>query len=205
MWVSLATIYVVTLLLQRQGPLQGYVHEKTYYFIGSILFAFTVFYAYVTFAQYFIIWNANMPEETFWYVLREKGTWWDIGQLMIFGHFFLPFLVLLRIDWKLKLSVMVPIFIWAWLMHFSDMMFNIGPVLHPNGVHLSPTDLACTALIGGILARVFIKDLNSYPILPQQDPRFAESQDIHVSGVRGGDQYVEAATSRGTHPNGGGH
>ena len=46
---------------------------------GSLLFAFTVFYAYVSFAQYFIIWNANMPEETFWFVLREKGTWKYLG------------------------------------------------------------------------------------------------------------------------------
>ena len=66
MWTAMATLYVAVLLLQRQGPLRGYVHEKTYYFMGSILFAFTVFYAYVTFAQYFIIWNANVPEETFW-------------------------------------------------------------------------------------------------------------------------------------------
>ena len=50
--------------------------RRHYYFIGSLLFAFTVFYAYITFAQYFIIWNANMPEETFWYILREKG-WWN--------------------------------------------------------------------------------------------------------------------------------
>ena len=64
-WTALATVYVITMVLERLGPLRGYVHEKTYYFIGSILFAFTVFYAYVTFFQYFIIWNANVPEETF--------------------------------------------------------------------------------------------------------------------------------------------
>ncbi len=64
-WTALATVYVITMVLERQGPLRGLVHHKTYYFIGSVLFAFTVFYAYVTFAQYFITWNANIPEETF--------------------------------------------------------------------------------------------------------------------------------------------
>jgi len=203
MWMSIATIYVITLLLQRQGHLQGYVHEKTYYFIGSIMFAFTVFYAYVTFAQYFIIWNANMPEETFWYVLREKGTWWDIGQIMIFGHFFVPFLFLLRIDWKLKLCFMGPLFIWAWLMHFLDMSFNIMPVLWPDNFHLGFTDIACLAFIGGVLAKMFIINLNAHPMLPQKDPRFAESQDIYVTPNRGGDAYVQAATARGHE--GGGH
>src|SRR5262249_13830586 len=150
MWMTIATVYVITLILQRQGPLREFVHEKTYYFLGSLLFAFTVFYAYVTFFQYFIQWNANIPEEVFWFKQREAGTWWDIGQIVIFGHFFLPFLVLLRIDVKLKMSVMVPLFIWAWLMHFNDMSFNIMPVLHRDNFHLSWQTIACMALMGGL-------------------------------------------------------
>ena len=201
MWTTIATVYVITLLLKRQGPLQPYVHEKTFYFIGSIMFAFTVFYAYVTFAQYFIIWNANVPEETFWYVQREAGTWWYVGLIIIFGHFFLPFLMLLRIDWKLKLSVMGPLFIWAWLMHFLDLAYNIVPVLHGANYHLDWMDLACMAFIGGVLSKVFLKQLNSHPVLPQKDPRFAESQEIYVPS----DQYVKAATARGINHTGGGH
>ena len=202
MWVTMATAYIIILLLQRQGPLKPYVHEKTYYFMGSILFAFTVFYAYVTFAQYFIIWNANMPEETFWYVLREKGTWWDVGLVIIFGHFFVPFLLLLRIDFKLKLSVMGFLFIWALLMHFMDMSFNIIPVLHPANFHLDWRDLACVAFIGGVLSNFFIKQLYAHPIIPQKDPRFAESQEIYVPHP---DTYVETATSTGIDPKIGGH
>lgn len=201
-WVTLATVYIITMLLERLGPLRGLVHEKTYYFTGSLLFAFTVFYAYVTFAQYFITWNANIPEETFWYVLRERGTWWYIGMVIIFGHFFLPFLLLLRIDWKLKLSVMVPVCAWAWLMHYIDLSFNIIPVLHPGNYMLHWIDLACVAFIGGLLAKIFIAQLYSNPIVPQKDPRFAESQDIYVPP----DQYVEAATARGlNHKDGGAH
>lgn len=180
MWLTLATVYVIVLLLKRQGPLRDVVHEKTFYFIGSLLFAFTVFYAYVTFAQYFIIWNANMPEETFWYVLREKGSWWYLGLVIIFGHFFLPFLLLLRIDFKLKLAVMGPLFVWAWLMHFTDMSFNIVPVLHPEHYTLHWMDLACMMFFCGVLAKAFIWQLNSHPIVPQKDPRFAESQEIYV-------------------------
>jgi hypothetical protein len=202
MWVTMATTYIITLLLQRQGPLRGFVHEKTFYFMGSILFAFTVFYAYVTFAQYFIIWNANVPEETFFYVLREKGSWWYVGQIMIFGHFFLPFLLLLRIDWKLKLTLMGPMAIWAWLMHATDLDFNIMPNLHHNNFHLDWMDLACAAFIGGVFAKAFFNQLLSHPILPQKDPRFAESQDIYVMP----DQFVESATARGIdHKPGGAH
>lgn len=181
MWVALATVYLITLVLERQGPLRGLVHEKTYYFIGSVLLAFTVFYAYVTFGQYFIIWNANIPEETFWFVVREQGTWWYLGLVIIFGKFFLPFLLLLRIDFKLKLAVMGPLIVWAWLMQFVDMSFNIIPVLHPEGYTLHWMDVACMMFMGGLLTKIFIWQLYSRPIVPQKDPRFAESQEIYVA------------------------
>ena len=72
-WLTPATIYVITMVLDRQRVLSKVLHEHQYYFLGTLMFAFTVFYAYVTFAQYFIIWNANMPEETFYYVMRERN------------------------------------------------------------------------------------------------------------------------------------
>ena len=181
-WTTLATVYLLTSVLKQTGALREVVHEKQFYFIGSLLFAFTVFYAYITFSQYFIIWNANMPEETFWYVVREKGTWWQVGLVIIFGHFFLPFLTLLRIDWKLKLTVMVPICLWAWLMHFMDLQFNIMPVLHPDGVSSLGLilDLGCLALMIGLFAKVFIASFLAHPPFPQRDPRMAEGMDVFV-------------------------
>lgn len=179
-WLTLATVYLMTAVLKRAGPLKEVMQEKQFYFIGTLFFAFTVFYAYVTFSQYFIIWNANMPEETFWYKLREKGTWWDLGIVIIFGHFFLPFLSMLRIDAKLNLSVMIPLCVWAWIMHFCDMSFNIMPVFHPNGFVLHWVDVSCWAFMAGLLSHLFIKAYRQHPPFPQRDPRIAEALGIHV-------------------------
>lgn len=190
-WLTIYTVYVITAILKRQGPLRPVVTEKTFYFIGSLMFAFTVFYAYITFFQYFIIWNANVPEETFFYVLRERGNWFGVSLLIIFGHFFLPFLLLLRIDIKLT-WLMIPLGIWAWLMHFVDMSFNIMPVLHPAGYHLDWIDLACAAFIGGVLAKVFIKNFNAHPPFPQKDPRIAETMDVFVPS----DEYLKAINQK---------
>jgi hypothetical protein len=66
-----------------------------------------------------------MPEETFWFKLREKGTWFWVSMVIIFGHFFLPFLSLLRIDVKENFKFMLPLVAWAWLMHYVDMAFNV--------------------------------------------------------------------------------
>lgn len=176
-WLTLATVYLITMVLKRTGTLAAVLHEHQFYFIGSLLFAFTVFYAYIHFSQYFIIWNANMPEETFWYVIREQGTWFYVGLVIIFGHFFLPFLALLRIDLKQTFWWMIPICAWAWLMHYVDMAFNIKPLISPDGYPWMWLwlDLSCMALIGGVLAKVFLKDFAAHPPFPIKDPRLCEA------------------------------
>jgi hypothetical protein len=148
-----ATLYVLTLLLARLGPLRPVVTKNTMHCIALVWFAFTVFYAYIHFSQYFLQWNANLPEETFWYVKREQGSWWQIGMLIVFGHFALPFVALLRIDAKLNPTVMIPLAVWVWLMHYCDTSFNIMPVLHPSGFVLSWMDLACLAFMAACSRR----------------------------------------------------
>ena len=178
-WVTISTVYVITMLLHRTGPLSRIVGTRQFHDLGVLLFAFTVFYAYIAFSQYFLIWNASIPEETFWYVKREQGTWWQICMLLIFGHFALPFLTLLRIDAKLWLPVMIPLCAWNWLMHFVDMSFNIMPVLHPDNFHLHWADIGCMAFIGGVLSLVFLKYYFSNPPYPLKDPRLAESLGVY--------------------------
>ncbi|HEY1170620.1 MAG TPA: hypothetical protein VGH19_04550 [Verrucomicrobiae bacterium] len=179
-WVTIGTTYLIALILKRQGPLQGFAKDKTFYFLGTLLFAFTVFWAYVTFSQYFIIWNANVPEETFFYVWREQGSWFGLGVLLIFGHFFIPFLALLRIDLKLKVWWMAPIIAWAWLMHYLDVTFHIMPVLRPFGFMPQLLDVGLLLLMVGVLVNYFIKSLNAHPVIPQKDPRMAEALDMYV-------------------------
>jgi hypothetical protein len=176
-WLTLATVYVLTKALERTGTLRGILHEHQYYFLGSLFFAFTVFYAYIHFSQYFIIWNANVPEETFYYKLREQGSWYGVSMIIIFGHFFLPFLGLLRIDVKHYFPAMAFFAVWAWLMHYLDLAFNIMPVPHPEGFPFRWVwlDVGCLALMGGILAKVFLRDLRAHAPYPQKDPRLAEA------------------------------
>ncbi len=180
-WLVLATAYVIAMVLDRLGLLSEVMHEQQYYFIGSLLLAFTVFYAYIHFAQYFIIWNGNIPEETFWYVVREKGTWWYVGLVIIFGHFFIPFLALLRIDVKSMFPYMTAVAIWAWLMHWVDLSFNIMPVISPDGFPFKWIWLhfGCWAFMAGLLSMVFLKKVAKYPLYPIKDPRLAESMGLY--------------------------
>jgi hypothetical protein len=176
-WLALATSYVITMVLHRQDVLTEVLHEHQYYFLGSLMFAFTVFYAYVHFSQYFIIWNANLPEETFWYVLREKGSWFYVGLVLIFGHFFVPFLALLRIDVKSLFPYMTALCAWAWLMHYTDLSFNILPVAHPHGFPIKWIWLhaGCLSFMLGLLSKAFLARFTASPPYPIKDPRLIEA------------------------------
>jgi hypothetical protein len=176
-WMALALVYVITMILNRQGVLTDVLHEHQFYFIGSLMFAFTVFYAYIHFAQYFIIWNGNLPEETFWYVIREHGTWFWIGMIIIFGHFFVPFLGLLRIDVKSVFPYMTLVAAWAWLMHYFDLAFNIHPVMHREGYPWQWIwlDFGCIAFMLGVLATLFLKKYAGSAPFPIKDPRLIEA------------------------------
>jgi hypothetical protein len=182
-WTTLGTAYAIMTVLNRQRVLTHVLHDHQFYFMGTLFFAFTVFYAYITFAQYFIIWNANMPEETFWYVVREyapdgtRSSWFFVSMVIIFGHFFLPFLGLLRIDLKSSPVFVIPLAIWGWLMHYTDLSFNIMPVLHPEGFAWKWVwlDFGCIALMVGVMARVFLAKYREAAPYPLKDPRLIEA------------------------------
>lgn len=183
LWVTLATLYGLARWLGTR-ELKPVVFPRQIHDLAVWFFAFTVFYAYIAFSQYFLIWNAAIPEETFWYVDREKGSWWEVGLLLLFGHFFLPFLVLLRIDTKMSVAVMAPMIAWAWLMHYLDMTFNIMPVLYPDGLHLTLFDPLCWFGLVAVLGWFFWRDFQKFPKWPQKHPRLKEAVTHHeVTGA----------------------
>ncbi|MGA2788105.1 MAG: hypothetical protein ABSF60_11315 [Verrucomicrobiota bacterium] len=180
-WAALAAVYIITVLLQRQRILDRVLHNNQFYFLGLLFFAFTIFQAYNEFAQYFVVWNANMPEETFWYLIRENGSWRWVGLLLVFGHFLLPFFVLLPVKAKSDFRIMLPVCVWALAMNFLDLAFNILPTPHPNGYPFQWLwlQLGCLAFMGGFLGRAFLKNFNRHAPFPQKDPRLLEAMGIH--------------------------
>ena len=63
--------------------------------MGKLMFAFTFFWAYIAFSQYMLIWYANIPEETGWFLARQFGDWGWFSLWLLFGHFCIPFVFLI--------------------------------------------------------------------------------------------------------------
>jgi hypothetical protein len=179
-WIALATIYVITAILQRQRILSDVLHDNQFYYLGVLFFAFTLLEAYFEFAQYFVIWNGNVPDETFWYLMRNNGSWWWVTMLLIFGHFFLPFVLLLPANVKMNFKVMIPICLWAWLMNYADLAFNILPARYTHGYpcHWLLLQLGCFMFMTGFLGQAFLKKFLRHPPYPQRDPRILEAMGV---------------------------
>src|SRR5882762_5880333 len=64
---------LVIAALQRAGYLKNVVTLEHYHIMGKWMFAFCVFWAYIGFGQYMLIWYANMPEETQYYLTRNRS------------------------------------------------------------------------------------------------------------------------------------
>ncbi len=178
LWMSISVAWIIGRILKAKNIIPQ-LHTLQFYNLGTMLLAFTVFYAYIHFSQYFLIWNAAVPEETFWYVLREKGSWAYVSWALIIGHFLIPFLALLRIDVKLTNRVMVPVFVWVLLMHYMDMYFNVMPEIHEAGPSPALADLGTMLFLGGALVWIFMRNLFSHPVILMKDPRMGEALERH--------------------------
>jgi len=133
---ALCLSVLIMLWLYSRGDYKGILNTNHLHSIGQLMLAFTVFWAYVTFSQYFLIWNANVPEETFWYNLRElnaDGTpnqWKYVGIVIIlFGHFVVPFLYLLSYNNKIVHAKIKRVAIWVPCIILFDLCYNILPAL----------------------------------------------------------------------------
>ena len=187
MRAALAALTLVCLYqVYKRGPLTGLFNRGHMYDIGCIMLAFTVFWAYVSFSQYFLIYNANIPEETFWYNMREQGAWWWVGLGLVFGHFLLPFIYLLYYSNKVRASRMIFISVWVLVFHMLDIYYNILPskrvdydMYVPYPFVVTIWDIAAFIGIGGLCAWSFMKSWRKTKIVPVQDPRIIESLNHH--------------------------
>ncbi len=125
-----AMMIVVILRIQSFGRLQDVVNREHYQDLGKLLFAFgMVFWAYIGFSQYMLIWYANIPEETGWFLARQVGGWGTLSMLLLFGHFVVPFVALIskwtkRMSWYLMLAA-----IWMLAFAWLDLFWLIMPTI----------------------------------------------------------------------------
>ncbi len=172
---AFATLTVLALAFERTGQFRGVVTGEHFHDLGKLLFAFTVFWAYIAFSQFFLIWYANIPEETAWFLHRLEGSWRPATVLLAVGHFAVPFFFLMPRTIKRNRGLLLIGAVWMLAMHFWDLYWLVMPTLHPEGVRFSLLDLSSLLAVGGLFAAAVGWLLGRGSLVPARDPRLAES------------------------------
>lgn len=143
---GLSLIAIVAWVTDGAGLLGDVVHGSHYHALGRMMLAFLIFWGYIGFFQGLLIYIANEPHEVTYYVHRLSGAWPAVGLILIFGHFVVPFLLLLSRPLKFRRHLLGAVAVWLVIMHFVDSYWLVLPELHHDTLAPSWMDLA--ALIG---------------------------------------------------------
>lgn len=125
----LAVVTLLALWLQRVGRVRQTITHEHYHDLGKMTFAFTFFWGYIAFSQYMLIWYANMPEETQFFIPRQLGFWAVVGLILAACHLAIPFGGLLSRHAKRKLAIFSFWAVWLLLAHLLDLYWLVMPNL----------------------------------------------------------------------------
>jgi hypothetical protein len=171
----IALLSVVAVAMRRAGLLDTVISAEHLHDIGKYLFAFTAFWAYIAFSQFFLMWYGNLPEETIWYKTRIDGSWLPVSLLLMAGHFVAPFFYLMGRTVKRNGTTLAVGGVWLLAMHFVDLYWQVMPTLHPEGLRPTLLDVAALVTVGGCFVAAASWLMRRQALVPLRDPRLAES------------------------------
>jgi hypothetical protein len=170
-----AFLTLLVLLLRRAKLMAGAVGTEHFHDLGKLLFAFTVFWAYIGFSQYFLIWYGNIPEETIFFRSRAVGSWGSVSLWLAAAHFVIPFFFFMPRTVKRSPGLLAIGASWLIVMHGVDLYWLVMPELHPQGVSLKALDVSTFLAVGGFFVAVVSFLMLGSPLVPVGDPRLPES------------------------------
>lgn len=172
---TLAFLIIILAVLARHQPLAEIVSRSHFHDLGNLMLAFIVLWAYMSFAQFLLIWSGNLPEEIPWYLHRIKGSWQAMAITLMLFHFAVPFFLLLFRRTKREVRMLVAVAGLMIVMRLIDLFWLVVPAFQPTGVPIHWTHLAILVGIGGIWMAAFAGQLKGRSMIPVHDPRVQEA------------------------------
>lgn len=178
---SLAFFVLLLLYMKKTGNISGYYSEEHIHDVAKYLKAFTVFWAYIAFSQYMLIWYANIPEETEYYLLRAQGGWLWISMSLLIFKFAVPFLALLPRSAKRNPTHLAMVCCLILVMQYVDIYWMVYPNFNDNHVVFGFYEIALLLLFMGLFLLNLIRFFTKNNIVAIKDPRMHESLGHHVT------------------------
>ena len=172
---GLAAITLVVAILNRTDRLPGIVGASQLRDLGTLLFAFTTFWAYIWVSQYLLIWYSNLPEEIGYYLTRTRGAWNLLFLLNPVINWVVPFLILLPRSNKSNPVVLLCVSVVILLGRWVDIYLAVMPAVLPNP-SIGVLDVAMSVGYAGLLIYVCGAALARAPLVPVNDPALGRIQ-----------------------------
>jgi len=173
-WCSaMVVVVLLTFYLKNLGYLTQ-VNDSHIHDIGKWIFATSFLWSYLWFSQFMLIWYANMPEETTYYIARIQDY-----KLLYFGMFFInfafPMLLLMSRDAKRHVGILSFVGLVILAGHWLDvyLMITVG-AMGPTA-HFGLFEIGMVVLVLGIFIRILLINLTKAPLSPQKHPYLEES------------------------------
>ena len=179
---ALAAITIAVLLLKEKGYFSPWMTDDHLFSLGALMFAFINFWAYIAFSQFMLIWYADLPEETFWYLIRWKDGWVFISILLMIANFFVPYFALLTQPSKMNPKRLKFIAVWLLFAHLLDIFWLVMPNMGSmkNGYVFSWIDLVFPIAGTGLVILVFAFAAKKVNLIPIGDPKLKRGIDFHL-------------------------
>lgn len=172
---ALAFTTAIAFFLSRVAPMDQVLSQNKFHDYGKLIFAFVMLWAYLSYSQFIIIWSANLPEELPWYIRRFAGAWGGMALLLVFGHFVLPWTMLLSRDLKRRASRLALLACFVLVMRYVDLYWNIAPQFNEGHFAFHWMDVTAVAGLFGLWLAVFCWNLKGRALLPVGDPYLPEA------------------------------
>jgi hypothetical protein len=175
--MSLIALFVV--YLKNKGYLEV-VNEEHLHDLGKFMFAFSVFWTYLWFSQYMLIWYANIPEETVYFLPRVKGPYKYIFFLNLIINFLAPLLILMRRSSKRNYTTITIMAVLIIFCHWLDFYQMVFPGNFKEHVELNLFDFGIAAGFVGIIMFATGRALSKSSLYAKNHPFFKESVIHHT-------------------------
>jgi len=177
-YYGVAAVVLIVFFLKGQGyfPQMNEAHRHD---MARYLFRFSIVWGYLWFVQFLIIWYANIPESTIYYVPRFLGEWQVLFYAEFFLNFAIPFLVLISDDIGRKKWVLIfmSILLMAglWIMLFIQIMPGSYGQLK-----FGFTEIGLWLGYAGVFIMLVFYLLSRSAVIPVNHPQLKESIDHHL-------------------------
>lgn len=178
---TLAVLTLLIVFLRSQGYVKGYLTEEHQHDVVKFMKGFTVFWAYIAFSQFMLIWYANIPEETEYYIMRSQNGWLGISVALLIFRFIVPFLALLPRAWKRNNSHVCAVAILILIMQYVDIYWMVYPNFFDGHVTFGFWEVGIFAGFLGVFLLGIFTFFQKFSLVPLKDPRIAETISHHVT------------------------